>query len=173
MSYYRSCVQLKPQRKNEHRYAVAIREGSNLWLTLWVKRSPKGEFFVFVPRSERKWTPHASYHLDGTHHMKSYDGVVVRRQGQPLTGTFKGIENLCSFAGHATNLATCDSTLFDGVVEVGPGVLGVTGGTVCIDLVESGCQAVTTLPAHKIVQLQTFTNVEPHVVITIHSPDPG
>jgi hypothetical protein len=27
----------------------------------WVARSPKGEFFVLVPRAERKWTPHASY----------------------------------------------------------------------------------------------------------------
>ncbi len=29
----------------EHRYAVAVREGTDLWLTLWVRRSPKGEFF--------------------------------------------------------------------------------------------------------------------------------
>jgi hypothetical protein len=25
----------------EQRYAVAVREGSDLWLTLWVRRSPK------------------------------------------------------------------------------------------------------------------------------------
>jgi len=55
-------MELKPLRKNEHRYAVAIRNSANLWLTLWVTRSPKGEFFVFVPRADRKWTPHASYH---------------------------------------------------------------------------------------------------------------
>ena len=30
----------------EYRYAVAIREASSLWLTLWVRRSPKPEFFV-------------------------------------------------------------------------------------------------------------------------------
>jgi hypothetical protein len=30
----------------EHRYAVALRDGSHLWLTLWVRRSRKGEFFV-------------------------------------------------------------------------------------------------------------------------------
>ena len=54
----------------EHRYAVAIREGSELWLTLWVRRSPKGEFFVMVPRADRGWDPHNSYHLDGTFHGK-------------------------------------------------------------------------------------------------------
>jgi hypothetical protein len=35
----------------EYRYAVAVREGSDLWLTLWVKRSRKGEFFVMLPMS--------------------------------------------------------------------------------------------------------------------------
>jgi hypothetical protein len=32
----------------EHRYAVAVREGPDLWLTLWVRRSKRGEFFVMV-----------------------------------------------------------------------------------------------------------------------------
>src|ERR1700680_2199335 len=27
----------------EHRYSVAVREGSDLWLVLWVRRSRKGE----------------------------------------------------------------------------------------------------------------------------------
>jgi hypothetical protein len=40
---------------SEHRYAVAVREGSDLWLTLWVRRSWKGEFFVMVPRADRDW----------------------------------------------------------------------------------------------------------------------
>jgi hypothetical protein len=28
----------------EHRYAVAVREGADLWLRMWVRRSRKGEF---------------------------------------------------------------------------------------------------------------------------------
>ena len=43
----------------EHRYAVAVREGPDLWLTLWVRRSPKGEFFVMTPRGDRDWNPHS------------------------------------------------------------------------------------------------------------------
>jgi hypothetical protein len=35
----------------------------------------------------------------------------VPRQGQPLTA-FKGTVNLGCFAGHATNLATCDPASF-------------------------------------------------------------
>jgi len=41
-----------PRIPGEHRYAVAVRDGSDLWLTLWVKRSKKGEFFVMVPRKD-------------------------------------------------------------------------------------------------------------------------
>lgn len=37
----------------EHRYAVAVREGSDLWLTLWVRRSRKGEFFTMLPRLDQ------------------------------------------------------------------------------------------------------------------------
>jgi len=164
-------MELKPPRTGEHRYAVAIRAGANLWLTLWVRRSPKGEFFVMVPRTERDWTPHASYHLDGTHHMKSYGHPSFPRKRQPLTGLFKGTENLCCFAGHATNLATCDAALFDGVLEVSSDVLGPKHGTVCVDLVEPGYQPVMALSAHSIVRRETFTTTVPHVVITIYSSD--
>ncbi len=37
----------------EHLYAVAVREGSDLWLALWVRRSWKGDLFVMVPRADR------------------------------------------------------------------------------------------------------------------------
>jgi hypothetical protein len=30
----------------EQKYAVPIRDGSDLWLTIWVRCSPKGEIFV-------------------------------------------------------------------------------------------------------------------------------
>ena len=105
--------------------------------------------------------------------MKSYDRVSVQRQGQPLTAPFKGTVNLGCFGGHATNLAICDPALFDAVVEVAPGVLELMRGTVCVDLVEPGCQPVMALPAHKIVQRKVFTDFEPHVVVTIYSPDPN
>src|SRR5436309_1062613 len=64
-------MKLRPLMSGEHRYAVAVREGSDLWLTLWVKRSPKPEFFVFQPRADGDWNPHTSYHINGTLHMKS------------------------------------------------------------------------------------------------------
>jgi hypothetical protein len=51
-----------------------------------VKRFPKGEFFVMMPRGNRAWDVHNSYHLDGTKHMKSRSRKVLSiKSGQPLT----------------------------------------------------------------------------------------
>jgi hypothetical protein len=53
-------------------YAVAVRKDSELRLTLWVRRSRKGETFVIMPLPrDPDWAPHASYHRDGRLHMKS------------------------------------------------------------------------------------------------------
>jgi hypothetical protein len=81
---------------------------------------------VQYPRGDREWDAHASYHLDGTLHHKSYGAVVgVPQKCQPLTGAFKGSEHLGVFMGHgASSGAVCDPAAFTGVVIVEPGVLG-------------------------------------------------
>jgi hypothetical protein len=117
-------VGLMKFKPGEHRYAVAVRNASDLWLTLWVKRNPKGEFFVFQPRSDTDWNPHTSYHLDGTLHWKTFDHKVLPPQKrQPLTGTFRGVEHLGMYKGHGPKgiSAVCDPTAFCGVVEAAPG----------------------------------------------------
>src|SRR2546430_11762030 len=116
-------MKLRPLGPGENRYAVAIREGSDLWLTLWVRRSPKGEFFVMIPRGDQGWDPHTSYHLDGTLHMKSHGRRSLPGQKrQPLTGTFRGAEHLGVYMGHGPKSvgAICDPTAFSGILEVPP-----------------------------------------------------
>jgi hypothetical protein len=39
----------------EQKYAVAIRDGSDLWLTLWVRCKWNGEIFIMMPRGDRDW----------------------------------------------------------------------------------------------------------------------
>ncbi len=155
----------------EHRYAVAVREGSDLWLTLWVRHSSKGEFFVMWPRGDRDWDPHTSYHLDGTLHMKSYDRKVLPpKKCQPLTGAFQGSEDLGFYAGHGPKGigAICDPTAFSGVVEVAPGVLGPRHGGVKVDLVEPEHEP-TGFSWTQIVTQQVFRDIPPWIVITVGS----
>ncbi len=153
----------------EYRYAVAVREGADLWLTLWVKRSKKGEFFVMIPRGDGESDPHTSYHLDGTLHMKSYGMVGISKKRQPLTGAFRGNEGLGVYAGHGPKGvgAICNPLDFSGIVEVGPGVLGPREGTVVVDLVEPDCEPMDCF--NEVVQQQVFRDVVPWVVIRICS----
>jgi hypothetical protein len=151
----------------EYRYAVAVREGPNFWLTLWVRRSRKGEFFVIIPRADQDWDPHTSYHLDGALHGKSYDHKLDLPKRQPLTGTFPGTEHLGTYMGHGPKSvgAVCDSTAFSGVVEVAPGVLGPHQGSVIVDLVEPGCEPMSV--PNTVVQLEVFHDTLPWIVIRI------
>ena len=157
----------------EHRYAVAVRDDDVLWLTLWVRRSRKGEFFIMLPRADRDWDPHTSYPLDGTLHMKSHNRKMLpSSRRQPLTGTFRGAEHLGSYSGYGPKSvgAICDTAAFSGVVEVAPGVLGPRHGAVTVDLVEPGKEPSTEFPWSRIAVRQVFRDLEPWVVITVGSP---
>jgi hypothetical protein len=167
-------MKLKPLKPGEYRYAVAVRDGSHLRLTLWVRCSSKG-FFVMVPRgdghhdrsaSAKPWDPHTSYHLDGRLHMKSFNAKNNSQQRQPLMGNFRGTENLGAHLGHGPKRvgAICDPTAFSGIVEVGPGVLGPRHGSVIVDLVEPGCEPVFW---ENVVQQEVFCDGVPWVVIRI------
>ena len=164
-------MKLRPMPLGEHRYAVSVREGVDLWLTLWVRRSPKGEFFVMVPRGDQDWDIHTSYHLDGTLHMKSHGRMdLPSKKCQVLTGAFRGTQPLVTYAGYAPSSvgAICDPTAFSGIVELAPGILGPRDGQITVDLVEPGCQ-----PAHvpwvKVARQEVFRDILPWVVITVGS----
>lgn len=153
------------------RYAVAVREDGQLWLILWVKRNPKGHFFVMIPRGKGRWNPHTSYHLDGTFHMKSHNRAILPKKCQPLTSAFRGNESLGVYGGHFPKSvgAVCDPKAFDGIVEVAPNVLGPRDGTVVVDLVEPGCEPMPwPVPA---AQKVIFRDVVPWVVIRIVPSD--
>jgi hypothetical protein len=129
----------------EQKYAVAIEDGADLWLTMWVRCSAKGEIFVMYPRGDRDWDAHVSYHLNGTLHQKSHGHVGMSLKRQPLTTTFRGSENLGTYAGHGKGSgAICERNSFDGVIVVEPGILGPKDGSVGLDIVEPGYEAKWT-----------------------------
>lgn len=122
----------------EEKYGVALRDGSDLWLTMWVRCSHKGEVFVIYPRADAG-NPHASYHLDGTLHNKSYGRADLPKKCQPLTVDFRESEHLGMFMGHGKSSgAVCDPTAFTGLVIVEPGILGPKHGSVGVDLIAAG-----------------------------------
>jgi len=127
----------------EEKYAVAIRDGTALWLTMWVRCSPKGEIFIMYPRAGREAAdPHASYHLNGVLHQKSHGRAMLRQQRQPLTAAFKESEHLGIYGGHGKGTgAVCDPNVFEGLVIVEPGIFSPRNGSVGIDLIAPGYEA--------------------------------
>ena len=164
-------VKLGPPEPDEQRYAVAIRDGSNLWLTLWVRCShPKGEIFVMLPRRDRGWNVHASYHCNGTMHIKAHGDAKTRQKGQKLTTAFRGFQRFVHFSGHGKATGEiCDPKAFDGVVCVEPGILAPDGGSVAVDLVEPG-HKMKAEPSGPIRRLFP-RGPRPSVVITIYPAD--
>jgi hypothetical protein len=155
---------------DEYRYAVAVREGSDLWLTLWVRKSKRGEIFVMIPRGDSGWDPHTSYHLDGTMHSKSFDKTFHPQKRQPLTGAFRGAEQFPGFGGFGPKSvgAICDPAAFTGIVEVAAGVLGPLDGTVVVDLVEPNCEP-TPLSSAPLVRQEVFQESIPWIVVRVFS----
>lgn len=161
-----------PPPLGEVRYAVAIEQDEKLWLTLWIRRSPKGEIFVFWPRGRGEWNPHTSYHRDGRFHSKS-DGVKAGVQHRQRLDRFAGTEHLGVFAGHGTGASLCYPEGFTSVLRVPPGTLTGTSGSVLIDLIEPGHSPAPQHrdPAsHTIVLEETYRDVSPWVVVAVTAP---
>jgi hypothetical protein len=146
-------------------YGVAVRD-SGLWLSLWVRRSWKSEFFVFMPRSDGS-NVHASYHRDGTFHHKSDGRTFVTKTFQRLDQPFKGTEHLSGWGGHGPKSvgAICDPDVFAGLVELPPGILGPRDGDVVIDLVEPDCDPISW--PGEIVREEIFKDAVPWIVIRV------
>lgn len=103
--------------------------------------------------------------------MKSRDRKVLPpTKRQPLTGTFRGTEQLVACAGYEPKSvgAICDPTAFSGVVEIAPGILGPGDGQITVDLVAPDCQPAA-FPWTKIARREVFRDILPWVVITIGS----
>jgi hypothetical protein len=160
-------MKLKMQPR-EYRYALAVRDGNDLWLTLWVRRSPKPEFFVFQPRGDHDWNPHASLHADGTFHLKSHGRIMLPPVKRQPPNSIRGSETLGAYAGHGPKSvgAVCDPQDFTGVFEIGPGVLGPRNGTVVVDLLEHADSQPLAWPGRE-VERRLFTAVAPYVLFRI------
>jgi hypothetical protein len=98
-------MKLRPH-PGEILYGVAICDGAKLWLTLWVRRGRQGDIYVMIPRGDRSWDPHTSYHRDGNFHSKSFGkkvGQSVKRQ--PWTKTSRARSTSVYSPGTARALA--------------------------------------------------------------------
>ncbi len=150
-------------------YAVAVCDGTNLWLVLWVRRSVRGDVYVFIPRADPDWDPHISYHKDGKSHIKSHGRATLNKVRQPPTRSFLGAEQIVSQKGFGPKTvgATFDPKQFAGVVEIEAGILGPIHGYVSVDLVEPGCETIPHFNDALPVRQMVFKEMIPWLVIRV------
>ena len=159
---------------DEFRYAVAVREGSNVWLTMWVRRSSKGEFSIITPIGDKEWKiewhPQTTYHLDGMLRTRDHKHNVIIKNCQPLTGTFRGTESLGVYYGPGpkNDGAIFDPTVFTAVVEVSSSVFG-SGVGIGVEIMAPDNEAVEASWS-RIITRQIFRETVPWVVITVRTP---
>jgi hypothetical protein len=157
-------------KPGEFKIAVAVRDGTELLLTMTVRRDHKRDVYVIYPRQEGN--PHASYHHNGTFHHKTHDHAMMPSTRQPLTDAFKGCEHMGMFGGHGPKTigAICNPANFSAVIEVAPGILGPGDGFVAVDLVEPGCDPIDLF--NPVTNAQVFKDAIPWIVVRVgkHAP---
>ncbi len=117
----------------EKMFAVAVRDGTDLFLWIRIRRAESGIYYVFATGREeeaewKKWNPHGSQHKDGRFHHKSFDHKVFPpEQRQKPDADFKGTEQLVTrpIAPDEPRLVgvICDPAKFDAVLEVPVSIL--------------------------------------------------
>jgi hypothetical protein len=162
-------MKLRDLRPGEYRYAVGVREGADFFMTLFIRRDPKGDVYVMIPRGRGSGNPHASYHRDGTFHQKNYDQPMMPEQRQPIKG-FKDCEHLGMYGGHGPKDVgvTCDTAKFTGIVEVPDQIFDPPSeGFIAVDLVEPGCENQLMNLFNPIHSTHVFKEAEPWLVIRV------
>lgn len=150
----------------ESKYAVAVREAADLFLVLWVRRNPQGEYFVLKPMRMRQVDSQNSHHRDGTLHHK-----IVKNKALSSQKSY-AFPILNEFTPKETG-AICDPNAFTGIVEVPAGTLGPRHGCIGVSLAEPGTGLPNYTWAYEVLTLTVFREVSLHVVVSIMRKKPS
>ena len=151
-------------------YAVSVKSATGPRLLCRLRRAPTGIYFL-IPRDDPGHDVHASYHVDGMCHVKSYGDKMFRTQRQRLDGHFRGAEPLFALAippGEESLLTIpCRAEQFAGVFELGREHF--TSGahhTLTVDLVEPNSAALPG-PWQEQIWQESIRDAVPWILTTL------
>jgi hypothetical protein len=152
-------------------YAVAVRDREDLRLLCRIRRSRERDIYVLLPRDEPGWDPHASYHQDGTRHVRSHGRRFLIDHRQTPDETFRGAESVFALALQPGEVALlripCRPTEFSDVFEIGrEHFLPREHHTLAVDLVEPGHHALAG-PWREVVMQKWFRDTVPWILVTL------
>jgi hypothetical protein len=165
-------------RKQSHMYAVAVRDGDELFLFCRIRRAVTGDIYVTIPRSVPDWSPHVSYHASGQYHVKSYDHPYHVSHWQRPDANFQTTRNMSTMGIAAsepriTN-APCKVEDYTEVFEIPIRDLRpeMHRTMLSVDLTEPSGQPIIT-PGARILRQAIFQDVVPWIMVTLFDAHPN
>ncbi len=160
-------------------FAVAVRDGNDLFLWLQIRRSPAGDVYVAIPTGRnqlewKKWNPHASHHKDGHFHHKSFDREQVSQVRQKPDCGFHGTENLITRPIAADEPRAFREIVklaeFAELMEIPVDLVSTKKYETCIsvDLSEPDGLPIIT-PGARILAQHAFQDAVPWILVTLFS----
>jgi hypothetical protein len=154
-------------------FAVAVRNGADLFLILSICRGPQGDVYVNFPREhEPNWKPHSSYHASGQHHQKSFGHKFLVNHRQKPNADFSGTENVVT-TGIALDETVaikrpCQAVDFQEVLEIPLCELRPEKyrTLVSVDVTEPNAQPLIPLGA-TVVRQAVFQDAIPWILVTL------
>jgi hypothetical protein len=157
---------------NRRMYAVAIRDGDELWLFCRINRTVTGDVYVAPLRPDPNWNPHVSYHASGQYHVKNYALPYHVSHWQKPDANSLGTHNLSTMgiASHEPRItnAPCKVEDYTEVFEIPISELRPEQYRtfVSLDLTEPSGQPIIT-PGAKILRQAIFQDSIPWIMVTL------
>jgi hypothetical protein len=164
--------QAKSETTSGATFAIAVRDGADLFTVLRIRRSPQGDVYVNWPRGDPKHNPHASYHASGQHHQKSFNHNFDRVYRQKPDQSFQGTQRVEGTPLNTTDPRQwndpCNPPDHDDVFEIPLSELRPEKyrHTVTVDLVEPN-HVADIVPEKAIVRQAVFKDAVPWIVATL------
>jgi hypothetical protein len=164
------------------RFAIAVQDGTTLWLFLEIVRKPPGDVYVEPPVEwSPPWRPHFSYHASGQSHIKSFDyrqrikerPMLVRR-GQKPDWQFVEPAQIISLgiwlSGVRSMRQPCRAGDYSDAFTLDASAISPTAHNprtaVAIDLVAPGGDPLVH-PLSAVLCRRVFTDAVPHISVSL------
>ena len=157
------------------KYAIAVRDAQDLFLTFEINRSSQGDVYVNFNKRDSRHKPHSSYHASGQLHSKSYNKKLFPPiHKQPPTGSLNGSEGIIITSiqkgdGRAWN-RVCIPTNYQEIMEIKDEIITPKFGyQLLFELVEPNTTpGILTDPYTRIVKQHFFKGNAPWIVVSLY-----
>jgi hypothetical protein len=158
-------------------YAVAVRDGHELFLCCRIRRTVTGDVYVLPPRPDPDWNPHVSYHASGHSHVRHDDHPYHVSHWQEPDANFQRTRHMSTMgiaAGEPrlTN-SPCKVEDYAEVFEISVSELRseMYRTMLSVDLTESRGQPIIA-PGARILRQVIFQDSMPWIMVTLFDLSP-